>query len=228
MRLLNRPFLRVHKHGWEEGFEPHLAYANHDFSGNIPDMGFIQLIRWLECVGPVGWREQKTIKYLRHHQNEFRSCIDWLCRDADEQMSELRDDCQDLDDDDYDFNVREYLVGVPAVQFLQQHTFDHMRIELGHYGPDRSTFSGLTLEHGAPKDPLDPICWYLISLLAEDRHIHILRCEYHLCSRYFQPAPKQIYCEPRCRIKDHTKSTEEMRLYMRKHRALQKERAGKA
>lgn len=230
MRARLQPyFLRFSSVGWGTGeFTPHLAYANLDFQRRAGSASFRQLLRWLGTVGPLGWTKERTIEYLKANQQEFRSCIDWLCRDADTDLARLRGEYDGFDDDDFDFNAREHLVSVPAVRFLQRHAFNHMTIELGHRGQDRSPFAGLILEHGAPKDPLDPICWFLIAILIRDTNIHIRRCRYKSCHDYFHPeTAKKIFCSDSCRIRHHMKSTEDMRLYMRKRRALLKKLAAR-
>jgi hypothetical protein len=111
----------------------------------------------------------------------------------------------------------------PEVRFLQLHCIKHGRISLKpKFGPDKAGiahFWGLDLGQEEVRDPLDPICWYLLYLVRRDGVLALKECKYKSCERFFQvETARREYCSDLCRSKDHVKSKEQNREYMREYR----------
>lgn len=133
--------------------------------------------------------------------------------------------------------MREKWEREPEVKFLQQHGLDHGGVLLQPTGQDGSSFRGIELDQRKPQDPLDPICWYMLSMLMWDGTVGVRRCKYVKCPKFFRPqTARKLFCSDNCRAKDYMgkKSPEEKRKYMREYRAnssrrriLRKRRAAK-
>lgn len=218
-------YLRIPDDAWwlKKNFAPHLVYANLKFGDPKSRILERRLLRWLGFVGPFGWTNERTVKYLQAHQSQFRDCIDWLSRNAEVNLGFLRNRYESSPDD---IDVNEYWAEFPQVRFLQLHGLDHPKIGLKPSvdSDDPLWFAGLQLEQRKPRDPLDPLCWYLLHLLMRDGTIHIRRCRYQPCGKCFvQRTLRKRYCCGLCRAKDHMKSPQQMRLYMRDYRKKRKQ-----
>ncbi len=195
---------------------PHIAYANLEFGTSRTEKDAEHLLDWL---GPIrGWSSKRILDFLKQHQEEFRRCLDWLAAGCVTNF-ELSND--DPSDDSFDGRMSDRWKSQPAVRLLQLHGLVHGGVSLEPYSQDGSSFSGTRLDQGSPRDPLDPICWYLLSLLMLDGTIGVRRCEYSRCRKYFRPwSAKKRFCDDNCRSKSYAekKSPEDKRNYMREHR----------
>jgi hypothetical protein len=111
----------------------------------------------------------------------------------------------------------------PEVKFLQQHGLDHSGVMLSPIFQTGSSFNGIELEQRKPRDPLDPICWYMLSLLMWDGTVSVGRCKYPKCKKFiYRPTSRRQFCDNNCRAKNGAdkKTPEQKRKYMREYRAL--------
>jgi len=155
---------------WEPGPNaPHLVYANLEFVGDAVPKGSRLLLRYLDWSLP-SWTKEETLSYLKEHQAEFRKCLDWLSADSRVDFGPIKDE----DDNGY---FRERWEQKAEVKFLQQHGLDHGGVTLAPRSSDPIyPFTGLELDQKKPRDPLDPICWYMLYLLAGYGNVFVRRC----------------------------------------------------
>jgi hypothetical protein len=193
---------------------PHMLYANIAFGTPGARKDAKRLLEWLEFPP---WSDERILRFLEKHQGQFRRCLEWLSRGSDTNLNEEPDE-----DDFWDIRMREKWEREPEVKFLQQHGLDHGRALLQPSGQDGSSFWGIELHQRKPRDPLDLICWYILSMLMWDGTVGLRRCQYPKCSKFFQPrTARRRFCSDACRAKDFMgkKSLAEKRKYMRKYRA---------
>jgi hypothetical protein len=178
---------------------PHLLYANLEFDGDTVPSDSRRLLRFLNYSGlPNSWTTEKTLVFLKAHQEEFRSCLDWLSKNS-------RVDFGPIEGEDDERQFRERWNQKPEVRFLQQHGLDHGRVTLAPrlYDP-MYPYEGLELDQDDAHDPLDPICWYMLTLLAGYGSVFVRRCQYRNCKKFFYPlTPRKRFCSDSCRAQQH-------------------------
>lgn len=220
----NRLSLRDETWAKGPGFAPHILYANLQFDSVGKNREIKRFVDWCREVGP-DWNDKRILKYLAGHQSEFRECLRWLMEDAivdlEDWREELGKDIEHLGDD----VMLDEWRSRSGAKFLQRHGVSHAGVSVRpRITPAESgvlCFWGIDLGPRKPKDPLDMICWHLLHLLQRDGSVNIRQCRY--CERMFKPRTKRKrYCSDLCRAKDHAKSREEWRDYMRKYRAVRK------
>ena len=112
---------------------------------------------------------------------------------------------------------------VPEVKFLQEHGLDHGGVILNPVFLTGTSFSEIELSQRKPRDPLDQICWYLLSLLMWDGSVNVCKCNYRKCQKFIhRPTSRRKFCDDNCRAKNAAdkKTPEEKRRYMREYRSL--------
>jgi hypothetical protein len=168
------------------------------------------------------WGIREIIESLKSGQESFRNCLEWLSEGAELYVNghipwSLMNAA--LSRTHKNWKKRE------NVKFLQLHGLNHTHLELvpSPYAPLRMgsrtlMAQGLGLAQRGWKDPLDPLCWHLIGL-AQRSLLRVRRCRYFICGKFFEPlTSRRTYCSDNCRAKNHKKSPEEQRLYMRQYR----------
>jgi hypothetical protein len=194
-------FLRMDYQGWwYPRNPPHLLYANLDFTKHRVPQGFHRLLVWLDLMGPDGWSEGRTLRYLKEHQGEFRRCLKWIA-EGTRTIFDLPDG--KTTEESLDSAFLESWQQQEEVRFLQQHGLDHKGVELQPCGQDGPHFSGLLLQQREPRDPLDPLCWYLLSSLMWEGTIHVRCCKFSKCGKFFRAqTARKVYCSNACRAGD--------------------------
>ncbi len=179
---------------------PHLVYANLEFDGSAIPKGSRRLLRYLDwfCLLPSSWTEESTLHYLEKHQEEFRNCLDWLSQNS-------RVDFGPIENEDDESSFRERWKQKPEVRFLQRHGLDHGGVTLTPISSDPIyPYEGLELDQKKALDPLDPICWYMLTLLAAWGSVFVRRCRYWNCKKFFYPrTPRRLFCSDSCRAQQH-------------------------
>jgi hypothetical protein len=178
---------------------PHLLYANLEFDGDTVPRDSRRLLRFLEYSAlPNSWTKEDTMVFLKAHQEQFRSCLDWLSKNSRVDFGPIEGG-----DDEYEF--RERWNQKPEVTFLQQHGLDHGRVTLAPRLSDPMyPYEGLELDQDDAQDPLDPICWYMLTLLAGYGSVFVRRCRYRNCKKFFYPlTPRKQFCSDSCRAQQH-------------------------
>lgn len=198
---------------------PHVRYANMKFGASSSQRDVDRLLNWLEFPR---WSEKRILHFLEKHQEEFRRCLEWLSNGSLTQLAEPSD--EEVEEDEF-WRVRlsERWQLVPEVKFLQEHGLDHGGVTLGPYLQDGSWFSGIELEKREPRDPLDPICWYMLTLLMWDGTVGVGRCKYPKCKKFIdRPTSRRQFCDDNCRAKNAAdkKTPEQKRKYMKEYRAI--------
>jgi len=180
---------------------PHLVYANMKFVGNEVPKGSRRLLRYLEGSLPSSWTEEGILQYLKEHQEEFRNCLDWLSKDSFVDFGPIENE-----DDESQF--RERWEKQPEVEFLQQHGLDHGGVAFApRTGDPTHPFQGLELHQKKAQDPLDAICWYLITLLSTYGSVFVRRCGYRKCRKFFwQRTVRKHFCTDSCRALENVAS----------------------
>jgi hypothetical protein len=222
---------------------PHLLYANLDFSGADRPKRVGQLLVWLDLYGP-DWPERQTLQFLKKHQEDFRRSVEWLSDGSRADFSAKFDP----KDEESERLARDQWAEEPAVKFLQLHGLTHGGVALEPVRQADCVFEGLQLWQERPRDPLDPICWHMLSLLAHYGTVFIRGCRRWKCRNFFWPqTPRKLFCSDSCRAIYHVeemelngllegeakseieKFREHRREYMKKYRALPqvKRRSGK-
>jgi|ERR1700723_36821 hypothetical protein len=201
------------------GAVPHVRYANIDFGASSSQKDIDRLLNWLPSFR---WSERRVLHFLEKHQEEFRRCLDWLSNGSHIQLAEPSDD--EVEQDEFwEVSLSKKWELEPEVKFLQQHGLDHGGVTLSPYSQDGSTFSGIELEKREPRDPLDPICWYMLALLMWDGTVGVGRCKYPKCRRFIdRPTSRRDFCDDNCRAKNAAdkKTPEQKRKYMKEYRAI--------
>jgi hypothetical protein len=177
---------------------PHVVYANLDFVGNeVPKGSGIVLLYVRSSMRPP-WTEKRILRFLKKHQEEFRNCLDWLSKDSFVDYGPIENE----EDED---SFRERWDEEPEVRFLQQHGLDHGGVAIApRTGDPMHPFSGLELHQKKARDPLDPICWYLITLLSTYGSVFVRRCGYRKCRKFFwQRTARKRFCKDSCRAFEH-------------------------
>ena len=196
----SRNRLEVAYSGWEPADNsPHLLYANLEFGGSTFPKGGRRLLKFLAYESLAdSWTTERILVYLRVHQEEFRACLDWLSKGSRVDFGPIENE-----DDESDFRVR--WDQKPEVNFLQKHGLDHGRVTLAPrlYDPIYP-YRGLELDQTQARDPLDPICWYMLTLLAGYGSVFARRCRYRNCKKFFYPlTPRKRFCSDSCRAQQH-------------------------
>jgi hypothetical protein len=207
---------------WLGRTSPHLLYANTDFSAPDRTKRVRRLLAWLELCGP-DWLERKTLRFLKEHQDDFRRCVKWLSNGPRADFSNVFDP----EDEESDRLAREKWDEEPALQFLQLHGLQHGGVALEPTSKENCVFEGLELQQKKPRDPLDPICWHMLSLLGHHGTVFIRSCGYWKCGKFFWPlTPRRLFCSDSCRALNHVAEREPKKFrkrrskYMRKYRSL--------
>jgi hypothetical protein len=206
-RLLLRarfPFMSV-----LPGPEIHIQYANFDFA--VSD-SLKRARRIIQVFGPPTWTPKRTFEYLKRNQQPFRDCLQWLSDDAALETG--------YSAAHWDGAVQEWSEH-PPLKFLRLHGLTHAGVDLGFREVRDGFFLGLELVQKGARDPLDVLCWHLLSLLMWEGELSIKRCSYDGCRKFFAAHGKKKFCDANCRAKfGRAKLTpEEKRDYMRKYRA---------
>jgi hypothetical protein len=203
------------------GGVPHVRYANVKFGAPDSQKEIDRFLSWLYPL-PSGWNEKRVLRYLESHQAEFRRCLEWLANGSDIRLAEPLEDEAERDEF-WKVTLSEQWHHQPEVKFLQQHGLDHGGVTLSPFSQDGHVFNGLELEQRKPRDPLDPICWAMISMLMWDGSVNVCKCNYPKCQKFiYRPTPRKEFCNDNCRAKNAAdkKTPEEKKLYMRKYRSL--------
>jgi hypothetical protein len=173
---------------------PHVVYANLEFDKSAIPKGGRRLLRYLYGLLPSYWTEKRTLGFLKEHQVEFRNCLDWLSKGSVV-------DYGPIENEDDESRFREGWEQEAAVKFLQQHGLDHGGVTLAPRLSDPIyPYEGLEFDQKRPRDPLDPICWYMLTLLAGYGTLFVRRCSYWKCRKFFCPrTQRKLYCSDSCR-----------------------------
>jgi hypothetical protein len=175
---------------------PHLLYANVDFSAPELSEGGRTLLNFAEVVD---WDEDRTLRYLRKHQEEFRNCLEWLSKNS---VVDYRGNYPEAEYSEIDF--REKWNQEPEVIFLQSHGLDHGGVKLEPSSEGEADFEGLRLDQKNWRDPLDRICWYMLILLSMYGTVFVRRCGYWKCRKFFWPRTvRKQFCTDICRAQQH-------------------------
>jgi hypothetical protein len=183
---------------WYPRNPPHLLYANLDFTKPGVPQGFRRLLPWLDLVGP-DWTEERTLRYLKEHQGEYRRCLKWIA----EGTTTLFEVHEGETEDSSDFGFLKRWEQQDEVRLLQEHGLDHSGVDVGPLNEVGTYFSGLVLRQRKPRDPLDPLCWYLLSSLMWEGTIQVRCCKYSKCGKFFRgQTARKVYCSNACRAGD--------------------------
>ena len=179
----------------------HLLYANLEFGTARGRNDKRRLLRWLHDYHHFyGWRwsGRRILSFLEKHQQRFRDCLEWLANDSVVHLDE-----HGFTDDDELSELWKAWRQRPEVKFLQLHGFQHGQVALWPQSNDGAYFSGLELVQKGARDPLDPICWHLVSLLMVDGTVGVRKCKYAGCLKFFQPrTARRLYHKDACRAND--------------------------
>jgi hypothetical protein len=209
---------------------PHLRYANLEFGRSDTLKKAKPLLMW---IGFYRWDETRVLKYLEDHQEEFRRCLEWLSTGATTSFDDSEGEPEDEPGDIFGSNtsafadvMRERWEQQPEVKFLEKHGLRDAHIALRPKNSDGPFFyKGIELDQRSPKDPLDQLCGFLISLLMWDGTVGVCRCANPECHQFFRlRTMRKIYCSNLCRATAHMnrKSPEARNEYMRKYRENKK------
>ena len=121
------------------------------------------------------------------------------------------------------------------MKFFQRHGLDHGGVTLAPRLSDpRHPFESLEFDQKKARDPLDPICWHILTLLAGYGSLFVRRCRYWKCQKFFVPrTPRKKYCSDSCRALRHAfeefqknpkKYRKERAEFMKQNRAIKKKR----
>jgi hypothetical protein len=182
---------------------PHVIYANLDFKSPTLRKDARHLLKWLDLSGSYGWEGDynRTLLYLRKHQHEFRNCLEWITEGYAVDFSSQFE----RDDENTRSESRDKWEHHPSLKFLRKHIFLHGRVTFEPEWQEFSCLSGLRLTQQKPLDPLDPICWHLLSTLVTWGGIYVRRCRYSLCGKFFHPpTQRKVFCSDSCRALHHT------------------------
>ena len=177
---------------------PHVVYANLEFVGPKIPKGSLPLLRFIEGLLPDSWTVERTLRFLKQHQAEFRACLYWLSEDS-------RVDFGPIEDDYDEFGLLDRWRELPEVKFLQRHGLDHGGVALAPRSFDPIyPYQGLEIEQKEAVDPLDPICWYMLSLLTTYGTVFVRRCGYLNCGKFYWPRTRRkLFCNDVCRAQQH-------------------------
>jgi hypothetical protein len=195
---------------------PHITYANLEFGTPKATKDVERLLDW---IGPVqNWSDNRVVDFLKKNQESFRRCVDWLASGSNTHFELANEDTSD----DFDSEMTKKWKAEPEVEFFQVHGLNHAGVFLEPYDQNGSSFAGIRFGQREPRDPLDPLCWYLLSLLMLDGTLGVRRCRYAKCRKYFRLwSERKIFCDDKCRSNSYAaaKPLEDKRNYMRNHRA---------
>jgi hypothetical protein len=199
---------------------PHVLYANVKFGAPDSQKEIDRLLSWLYPF-PSGWNEKRVLRYLEAHQAEFRRCLEWLANGSNVRLAEpLGDEAER--DEFWEVTLSEQWQQEPEVKFLQQHGLDHGGVTFSPYSQSGSRFNGLELGQKEPRDPVDPICWAMISMLMWDGSVNVCKCNYPKCQKFiYRPTSRREFCDNNCRAKNAAdkKTPEEKNRYMKDYRS---------
>lgn len=197
--------------------DPHLVYANHDFGSQDKDAQFEEMVEYLDNNYISSGQE-----LYRSEQDLFRQCLEWLAAGASIEVDDLISGTRD--------EQLTEAVGAwssdPRIRFLELHALKHpsgggLAPGLVRSKPWRCL--GLAFKQGVAKDPLDMLCWHIITLYLDGR-LTVRKCRYAKCQKFFDYRRniRRVYCQDKCRARDQMKSREAMRLYMREYRRIKR------
>jgi hypothetical protein len=175
---------------------PYLVYANVDFSHPDVAKNAGALLRWLKKYGPDGWNISRTMRFLKIYQWDFRNCLEWLSLNSPIGLKKQRAGKKYRRwQDQKQWSERTEL------QFFQDHTLRHGRIKFLPLIGQGHTVQGLLLSQ-EPKDPLDTICWDILSELSRNGTLDLRRCRYRKCEKFFRPpTARKFFCNDSCRAR---------------------------
>jgi hypothetical protein len=179
-----------------------VRYANLDFNeGGIP-AGAGPLLRRLELNMCVNWRQllkwnrHRIVLFLKTHQQQFRDCLEWLAADCVVDYRGRFSNPETYDESEW----AEQWATEPAVQFLQLHGIEHVKLKLVPGFGEGQYFDELQIKQGECRDPLDRLCWYLLDGLNKNRRVYLQKCRYYKCGKFFfQPTKRKLFCSDLCR-----------------------------
>src|ERR1700739_236289 len=206
-----------------EDAPPYLVYANTDFSAPEVAQDTGPLLRWVKEYGSTGWNARRTIRFLKKHQQEFRECLEWLSENCPRRFKRRAGKAHRKSLWEKEWPKQTEL------QFFQRHTLVHGHLQFLPLLEKGPSVTGLVLSH-KPKDPVDTICWYLLSVLSRNGTIGLRRCRYRKCGKFFRPPTvRRVFCRDSCRAMQRSDRAlmskreleqfrEDQRDYMKKHR----------
>jgi hypothetical protein len=211
---------------------PYLLYANLDFKKPSASREARRLIRWVHGVGPDErhWSYKRVFLYLKKHQQEFRNCLSWIADGCRVDFNEGQVFFP-MRDDETSYECRDRWGKYPPVKFFREHALSHATIDFDPEWQEYASLSGLKLTQKKPKDPLDAICWHLLSVLVILGTPAVRQCRYSWCQKFFQPPTKRrFFCSDSCRAlqnvyvdwddeREEEKLRERKRQYMKDYRA---------
>jgi len=208
---------------------PYLLYANADFSRPDAAKNAGSLLRWLKKYGPHCWNIPRTMRFLKINQWEFRNCLEWLSLNCPIGLKHRAGKKYGRWQDEKQWSERTEL------QFFQDHTLIHGHLRFLPLIGKGHSVRGLLLSQ-EPKDPLDTICWDILSELSRNGTLDLRRCRYRKCEKFFRPPTvRKFFCNDSCRARKRSDrmlmSEREMeefrktqRVYMKGHRERLKAR----
>jgi hypothetical protein len=169
--------------------------------------------RLLRRLNFYDWEDDRILAYLARNQREFRRCLEWL---SDGSIVNLEERFEEEEAESHE--LWQAWEEQPEVRFLQLHGFDHGGIELKPRWSDGNWFSGIEMDQRKSRDPLDLICWYLLSRLMVNGTVGVLRCKYEKCGKFFEPLTvRKLFCSDACRANDFmSKKTREAKAELMK------------
>lgn len=196
---------------------PHLLYANIDFgtpSGRKDGARLLKRLRFYD----MRWTDRRILTFLKKNQEDFRRCLEWLSNNSIINLDERFQGFEDPPEEE------EWLTEwrkQPEVRFLQLHAFDHGGIKLTPSASDGAWYAGIEIDQKTQRDPLDTICWYLVSRVMVTGTAGVRKCKYGECGRFFEPlTERKLFHSDPCRANYYMSrlSREEKRERMRKWR----------
>ena len=157
---------------------PHLLYANLDFRSPNLRKDSRPLLKWLDLNGPFKWEGdyRRTLHYLGKHQERFRDCLEWITEGCPVDFT--GDSKLEVEDENTQSESRAKWEDHPPLRFFRQHIFLHGRVTFEPEWQEFSRLSGLRLTQRKSHDPLDPICWHVLSMFVHWGTVFVRRCRY--------------------------------------------------
>lgn len=187
---------------FKESVELAVQYANLAFTHGCVPAGAGPLLDWLELNPTYDWTRHllwgrdRTLHFVKEHQNELRDCLEWLAADC---VVDYRGSFSNSETTE-EFEWAERWQNEPAVQFLQLHGIEHVKLKLVPGFQDGEYFDELHLVPSKCRDPLDAICWSLLEGLNKNRRVYLQKCRYYKCGKFFfQPTKRKLCCSDLCR-----------------------------
>jgi hypothetical protein len=199
---LEREYLRLDVYPLPGSDAPHVLYANLDFEKPDVERRARRLLKWLELTAPAyAWPPERTLAFLKAHQDEFRQCLRWLSEGAivdfgqeGKSANEFEEKCE----------LNENWRAKVPLRFLQLHGLEHGGVELVPRFYEDAYFKGLTAAQKTARDPLDPIAWYLLGLLSNFGTVFVRQCRRIECGQFFSAKTvRRLYHDDSCRAMHH-------------------------